>query len=102
MERKHFCGLEFDWNYDAGYVDIKIPNYVFDELYSFQHTPTSQPQHSPHAHIPIGCGDKHHYAKGPDLPKHLNKKEMKHVQLVVGTFLYYAQAVESTMLPANN
>ena len=40
MKVKHFCALELDWNYDDGHVNIKIPNYVSDTVYHFQHTPT--------------------------------------------------------------
>ena len=30
MEGNHFCVLIFDWNYDTGYVDIKMSNCVSD------------------------------------------------------------------------
>ena len=53
MEVKNFCGLKFDCNYDNGYVNNKIPNYVSDALYSFQHTPTSQPKYYPYAQNPF-------------------------------------------------
>ena len=80
MEGKQFYSFKFDWNYDAGYVDIKTTNDVSDALYSFQHTPQSQPQYYPHAHNPIRYGKKLQYAKGTDLYKHLNKKETKYLQ----------------------
>ena len=96
MEGKHFCGLKFNWKYDYGYVNIKIPNCVSDALYFFQHTPPSQPQYSPHFHNPIIYGEKIQYSKGPNLLKHLNKKK-KHVNLVLGTFFYYARAIDTTM-----
>ena len=31
-EGNNFCGLTFDWNYKAGYVDTEIPDYVPNEL----------------------------------------------------------------------
>ena len=102
MEGKQFYSFKFDWNYDAGYVDIKTTNDVSDALYSFQHTPPSQPQYSPHDHNPIRYRKKHHHSKGPDLSKNVNKKETKDVQSVVGAFLYYARAIDSTMLPSLN
>ena len=27
-EGKNYCGLSFNWNYDAGYVDISMPTYI--------------------------------------------------------------------------
>lgn len=32
MEGKHFCGLSLEWNYDTGYVDVSMPNYVARKL----------------------------------------------------------------------
>ena len=56
MEGNHFFGLKIEWNYDASYINIKIPNYISDALYHFQHTPPSQPQYSPHYHNSIRYG----------------------------------------------
>jgi hypothetical protein len=40
------------------------------------------------------------YAEAIDTSPPLSKEEKKYVQEVVGTFLYYAQCVDSTMLTA--
>ena len=56
MEGKHFCVFKFDWDYDSGYVDIKMPNYISNAFYFFQNTPPSQTQYSPHAQNPIRDG----------------------------------------------
>jgi hypothetical protein len=40
------------------------------------------------------------YAKNNDATKLLSKEEKKYIQQVLGTFLYYGQAVDSTMLTA--
>ena len=79
-----------------------MTNYVSDAFYSFKHTQQSQPQYSLHAHNPIRYGEKHHYAKGTDLSKHIKNKETKNLQSVVVTLLYYEQAIDPTMLPALN
>ena len=43
-----YCGLRrLNWNYDKGYVDINIPNYIKKALLKFQHTPPTLPQHAP-------------------------------------------------------
>ena len=59
MEGENFCGLKLDWNYDAGYADIKTPNYVSDVLYRFQHTTAPQTQYPPHAHNQLRYGYKY-------------------------------------------
>jgi hypothetical protein len=38
------------------------------------------------------------YAKPEDRSRLLSKEEKKYIQQVIGTFLYYGQAVDSTML----
>ena len=38
----------------------------------------------------------------PDTSKKLNDKETKHIQRIVESFLYYARAVDPTILPALN
>ena len=41
-------------------------------------------------------------ATAEDTSPFLSNKETKYVQQVVGTFLYYTRALDSTMLPALN
>ena len=74
MEGKNFSGLKFDWNYDSGYADIKIPNYVSNALNNFQHTPSPQIKYYPHSHNQIKYREKCQYAKGNEVYKNLNKK----------------------------
>jgi hypothetical protein len=38
------------------------------------------------------------YDKDEDISIPLSKEEKKYIQQVIGTFLYYGQAVDSTML----
>ena len=101
---KNFCGLQLDWNYDKGYVDISMPNYVRDCLVRFQHDLPPKLQHSPHQHTPIQYGSKgtRQYAKNEDTSALLDKKGIKFVQSVTGSLLYYARAIDGTMLPALN
>mmetsp|Transcript_27287 Transcript_27287/g.38602 ORF Transcript_27287/g.38602 Transcript_27287/m.38602 type:complete len:96 (-) Transcript_27287:381-668(-) len=45
-------------------------------------------------------GPKIQYTKQPDTTAALNVANTKKVQEVLGTLLYYARAIDSTMLPA--
>ena len=95
-------GLTIDWNYKDKYVDISIPGYVEKALHRFQHKSPKKPQYAPHKwNIPI-YGQKTQYV----IPTHdepiLDPKKTKYVQAVGGTFLYYARAIDCTMLPALN
>ena len=54
----YYCGLHLVWNYDAGYVDISMPNYVKKALDRLQYIPHTRPQFSPHVHTPPKYGEK--------------------------------------------
>ena len=61
-------------------------------------------QYSHHEHHPINWTKRGEtqYAREEDTSPFLSPKETIYVQSVVGTFLYYARAIYSTMLPALN
>ena len=96
-----FCGLNLDWNYNKKYVDIYMPDYVIDALLKLKHPFPSKPQHSPHPWIIKTYGKKSHLT-APDTSAYLHPKHTQHIQRIVGTFLYYARAVDPTIHPALN
>jgi hypothetical protein len=95
-----YCGLTIEWDYLNRTVDISIPGYIERTLQRFQHPPPTRPQHSPHAWQKPTYGAAIQYAPTPDTTAALDAKDTKHVQEVLGTLLFYARAVDSTMLPA--
>jgi hypothetical protein len=56
------------------------------------------PQHQPHKHTILSYGATFQYAKAEDTSRPLAKDEKKYIQQVIGTFLYYGQLVDPTML----
>ena len=50
MVRPKIRGLNVDWEYNKGQVDMSMPNYVIDALNRLQHT-QQQPQYSPHVNL---------------------------------------------------
>lgn len=101
---RNFLGFTLNWNYDKGFVDISMPDYVKNALEKLQHKPQNFPQYTPHKFISINWtrkGDQQHTTQ-LDTSPFLEPKEIAYVQSVVGTFLYYARAIDSTMLPALN
>eukprot|EP00957_Ditylum_brightwellii_P042884 3246473-Ditylum_brightwellii.AAC.1 len=79
-----------------------MPRYIEAALQKFQHVPSKCPQHAPHkAETPTyHCGPQ--LAPEPDLSPPLNSKQKNCVQQVLGTLLFYARAVDPTMLVAIN
>lgn len=95
-----YVGLTLDWDYHRGKVHLSMPGYVKKALERFDHQPPASPQNSPYPHTRPNYGAKIQYATDPDSSPELGKKEKKFIQQVTGTLLYYARAVDSTLLTA--
>jgi hypothetical protein len=95
-----YCGLTLKWDYTARTVDLSMPGYVAKAIHRFTHTPDDRPQHSPHAWTPPTYGATIQFAADADNSPPLDSTQLKRLQEVVGTFLYYARAIDSTMLVA--
>jgi hypothetical protein len=75
-------------------------NYVPKALTHFQHTPPRIPQHQPYPYVKSTYGAKAQYTEDVNTSLPLDKKGKKYIQEVIGTFLYYACCINSTMLLA--
>ncbi len=78
----------------------KLPGYLDKLFLKFKYVAPSTKQNSPHPHAIPQYGAKTQYAESQDESPLLNKEDTKHVQAVMETFLYYARAVDSTILTA--
>ncbi len=76
-------------------------DYFPKALMQFQHKAPSTPQHQPYPHIKPTYGAAHQYAEASNTLELLSKENKTHIQDVIGTFLYYARCVDSSMLPAH-
>ena len=77
-----------------------MPNYVRKALHRFQNIFMSGKEYSPHICAPIKFGHKIQYVDPFDASEYLSEKETNLIQQVCGTFLYYAIAIDNTILPA--
>jgi hypothetical protein len=100
-EGKNYCGLVIKWNEAKNYVDVSMPGYVATTLTRLQHRCPARPQYAPHQWTQPAYGQKLQLAPIDESPK-LEKTKTIYVQSCVGSFLYYARAVDATMLPAIN
>ena len=78
-----------------------MPGYVQEALLKFQHHYEESRHSSPSPHVPIQYGQKMQMANIDDSDP-LTKTQVKLLQQVCGQFLYYARAVDATMLHALN
>ena len=94
-----YIGLTLDWDYENKEVHLSMPGYVAEALQRFQHPHPTRPQHQPHKHVVPTYGQKTQYETVDESAK-LDKAGKTYIQQVTGTFLYYARAVDPTMLVA--
>ncbi len=74
--------------------------YVEQALARFGHPIPDKPQHQPHPHTIPTYGATVQHAKLEDTSRHLSPNKKKFIQEVIGVFLCYGRAVDSTMLTA--
>jgi hypothetical protein len=75
-------------------------DYAPEALMFFQHQAPCKPQHQPYPHVKPNYGAKAQYTEDMDTLVLLPKEDKQSIQEVIGTFLYYAHCVNSTMLAA--
>ena len=99
-EGKQFCGMTLNWDYENGTVDLSMPGYVDKALQRFEHPVPSKPEDSPHEWTKPNYGAKQQLTSAPDESPPLDAAGIKRLQEVIGTLLYYARALDNTMLVA--
>ena len=99
-EGKLYLSLDLDWDYNKKHVHLSMLNYVADALKHFQHMHPLRPQYQPYPHTKPIYRAKEKYAADSDTLPILEKYDKRFVQEVNGNFLYYARAVDPTMLTA--
>ena len=99
-EEKQYPGLDLDWDYSQRRVHISMLEYITNTLKRLHHTAPKKPQYQPHPHAKPKYGAKVQYTDDTDDYPLLNKHDKKFIHEVVGTLLYYARAVDCTMLTA--
>jgi hypothetical protein len=95
-----YCGITLKWNYDERWLDISMPGYIKKLLLKYKHCMPTKPQHCPYAPAPKQYGAKAQAPLLVDISPKLSPEEIKEIQRVIGSILYYARAVEITILMA--
>lgn len=93
-----YCGITIKWDYDNGTVDLSMPGYVAAALHKFQHTLPTRREDAPHSYNVPHYGVKVQLTEPIDESPLLDRQGRIRIQQIVGTFLYYARAVDPTML----
>jgi hypothetical protein len=97
-EGKIHCGITLDWHYDERYLDTSMPTYIPKVLTRFGHKKPDKPQHSPYKPFLKKYGKEAQEPLPVDDSERLDLDGVKRVQQVVGSLLFYARAIDSTIL----
>jgi hypothetical protein len=101
-EAKVYSVMSLKWDYKNITCNISMPGYVSNILSKFQHDAPKHPQHTPSKYVTPVYGAKTQYATKDETP-HLTAKQCLTIQTVTGSVLYYARAVDPTVLmPLND
>jgi hypothetical protein len=97
-----FSGMTLKWDYKHRTCDISMPGYVSNVLIKFQHDSPNHPKHTPSRYVTPVYGTKTQYTTKDETPP-LTAQQFLTLQKVKGSVLYYARAVDPTVLmPVND
>jgi hypothetical protein len=93
-----YCGLTLDWNYKNRTVNLSMPGYIKAALHKYQHPAPARPEHAPHTWNPPIYGAKTQFVKEGTTSPALSDKDVNKLQQPTGTLLFYARAVDPTLI----
>lgn len=99
-EGTRYCGLTLNWDYVKRTCNISMPGYIERELQRFQHPAPRTAEHSPHPWQRPTYGAKTQFAPMPNDAPSLDAGDKLRILEVLRTLLYYARAIDSTLLTA--
>ncbi len=79
-------------------ADLSMPGCIHNALHKYQHPTPTRPQHSPHDWTQPKYGAKVQFTEPEDTTALLDVPAIKRIQQITGTLLYYARAVDPTLL----
>ena len=95
-----YCGIDLIWELKKCNLNLGMPRYIMTQLQRYNHKKPTRPQYSPHPVAPRRYGKSAHHSITPDETPAAAPNGILRVQQIVGSILYYAQAVDLTALTA--
>jgi hypothetical protein len=97
-----YCGLTLEWDYKNQTVDLSMHGYIKATLHKYQHPAPTRPEHAPHTWNPPIYGAKKQCVTETTTSPALSDKEINKLQQLTGTLLYYARAIDPTLVMTIN
>lgn len=99
-EIKKYVGMTVVFDREANTVSLSMPDYVMKALRRFNVVIAGRATDSPLLYTPPSYGKSKQQYAPIDMSRKLNATEINRLQQIIGVFLYYARAVDPTMLTA--
>jgi hypothetical protein len=93
-----YCGLTLEWDYNNKTVDLSMSGYINAALHKYQHPAPARPEHAPHKWNPPVYGAKTQYVEDENNSPALSTIDVNKLKQLTGTLLYYARAVDPTLI----
>ncbi len=93
-----YCGIKLFCDYNARTLDISMPGYIKKLPHKYKHKMPKKPQYCPYTPAPKQYGAKAQAPLPADISPKISDEEIKEIQCIVGSILYYARAVDITVL----
>ena len=93
-----YIGMTIAYDHPNRTITLSMPGYVRAALKRFGITLGPKPMHCPAHFEPIVYGQRLQYASSDTSPT-VTDSQATYIREVIGVFLYYARAVDPTMLP---
>jgi hypothetical protein len=93
-----YCGLALDWDYKNRTVYLSMHGYIKATLHKYQHPAHARPEHSPHTWNPPIYGANTQFVNDRTTSPTLSDKDINKLQQITGTLIYYARAVDPTLI----
>ena len=94
-----YIGINLKWDYKKRTAKLSMPNYINEVRAKAHHANPKKPQHAPAKYNQPTYGATIQHMDPPDNSPRVSEKEIKAIQVIVGSLLYYAIAIDNTILP---
>ncbi len=95
-----YCSIQNIWDYNAQTLDISMLGYFKKVLHKYKHCVPSKLQHCPYSPSPKQNSTKAQEPLPANIPPLLPPDKIKKIQHIIGSILYYARAINITVLMA--
>jgi hypothetical protein len=100
MARNKFAGIDIKWDYTTNQCCISMPGYIKNLSIKFKYLHPTKPHLLPHKYLPIAYSAKAQLTPTANTSEQLDVHQKRHIQEIVGSLLYYAQAFNNKLLIA--